>query len=111
MFSRTVVSRCAVPLPRNEANMHLTAGHRRPRSMSDVEFLCNRIAIMTKGRLMCLGSLAHLKEKFGKGCTITVKMLPDRAQDTAYQSQVINGVYRLFPKADMVHSYEVSPYE
>ncbi|KAH9374824.1 hypothetical protein HPB48_017661 [Haemaphysalis longicornis] len=27
----------------------------------------------------------------------------------AYQSKVINGVYRLFPKADMAHAYEVSP--
>ncbi|KAH9373739.1 hypothetical protein HPB48_016585 [Haemaphysalis longicornis] len=75
-------------------------------SLSDVEFLCNRIAILDGGRLQCLGSLVHLKEKFGKGYTITVKTYPDKKQDVPYQKEVAEAVMRNFKEADLVHTYE-----
>ncbi|XP_065281110.2 phospholipid-transporting ATPase ABCA3-like isoform X2 [Dermacentor albipictus] len=75
-------------------------------SLSDVEFLCNRIAIMGEGRLQCLGSLAHLKEKFGKGYTISVKTYPDKKQDFGYQQDVAEAVCKAFPEAEMVHTCE-----
>ncbi|OUM60433.1 hypothetical protein PIROE2DRAFT_46239 [Piromyces sp. E2] len=34
-------------------------------SMEEAELLCNRIAIMIKGKLRCIGSPEHLKMKFG----------------------------------------------
>ncbi|OUM56881.1 hypothetical protein PIROE2DRAFT_52624 [Piromyces sp. E2] len=34
-------------------------------SMEEAELLCNRIAIMVKGRLKCIGSPEHIKMKFG----------------------------------------------
>ncbi|XP_077557888.1 ATP-binding cassette sub-family A member 17-like [Haemaphysalis longicornis] len=75
-------------------------------SLSDVEFLCNRIAILDGGRLQCLGSLVHLKEKFGKGYTITVKTYPDKKQDVPYQKEVAEAVMKNFKEADLVHTYE-----
>ncbi|CAN8027922.1 unnamed protein product, partial [Ixodes persulcatus] len=75
-------------------------------SLTDVEFLCNRIAIMSKGRLQCLGSLPHLKQKFGKGFTITVKTYPDKKQDVTYQEEVARAVKAHFRNAELVHSYE-----
>ncbi|XP_065303387.2 phospholipid-transporting ATPase ABCA3-like isoform X2 [Dermacentor albipictus] len=75
-------------------------------SLVDVEFLCNRIAILGGGRLQCLGSLAHLKEKFGKGYTISVKTYPDKKQDLGYQRQVAEDVRKNFTDAELVHSYE-----
>ncbi|KAH7941000.1 hypothetical protein HPB49_009177 [Dermacentor silvarum] len=75
-------------------------------SLTDVEFLCNRMAILGAGRLQCLGSLPQLKAKFGKGYTITVKTLPDRKHDEAYQHQVIYAVSAAFPGSELVHSYE-----
>lgn len=75
-------------------------------SLADVEFLCNRMAILGAGRLQCLGSLPQLKAKFGKGYTITVKTLPDRKHDEAYQHQVIYAVSAAFPGSELVHSYE-----
>ncbi|XP_077512882.1 ATP-binding cassette sub-family A member 7-like [Amblyomma americanum] len=75
-------------------------------SMSDVEFLCNRIAILGGGKLQCLGSLAHLKDKFGKGYTITVKTYPDRKEDFDYQREVAQTVRKVFRQAELVHSYE-----
>ncbi|CAN8004388.1 unnamed protein product, partial [Ixodes hexagonus] len=75
-------------------------------SLTDVEFLANRIAILGSGKLKCLGSLAHLKAKFGKGFTITVKTYPDRKQDFAYHNDVVIAVKTAFRKAELVHSYE-----
>ncbi|XP_049518844.1 ATP-binding cassette sub-family A member 17-like [Dermacentor silvarum] len=75
-------------------------------SLADVEFLCNRIAILRAGKLQCLGSLAHLKQKFGKGYTITVKTYPDRKQDFMYQRDVAHDVRKNFPGAELMHSYE-----
>lgn len=33
-------------------------------SMEEAEALANRLAIMVKGRFMCLGSVQHIKTKF-----------------------------------------------
>ncbi|XP_054925117.1 phospholipid-transporting ATPase ABCA3-like isoform X2 [Dermacentor andersoni] len=74
--------------------------------LSDVEFLCNRIAIMDSGKLQCLGTLGQLKEKFGKGYTITVKTYPDKKQDFSYQQDVVSEVCKVFPEAEMAYSYE-----
>jgi len=34
-------------------------------SMEECDFLCNRIGIMKKGRLLCIGSSQHLRTKYG----------------------------------------------
>ncbi len=36
-------------------------------SMEECEALCTRIGIMTAGRLACLGSVQHLKNRFSVG--------------------------------------------
>lgn len=35
--------------------------------MEECEALCTRIGIMTAGRLRCLGTVQHLKNRFGAG--------------------------------------------
>ena len=37
-------------------------------SMEECEALCTRLGIMAAGRLTCLGSPQHLKNRFGAGC-------------------------------------------
>uniref|UniRef100_A0A8C7XR76 ATP-binding cassette, sub-family A (ABC1), member 12 n=1 Tax=Oryzias sinensis TaxID=183150 RepID=A0A8C7XR76_9TELE len=39
-------------------------------SMEECEALCNRLAIMVKGQFRCLGSLQHIKNRFGSGFTV-----------------------------------------
>ncbi|XP_041700647.2 glucosylceramide transporter ABCA12 isoform X2 [Coregonus clupeaformis] len=39
-------------------------------SMEECEALCTRLAIMVKGQFRCLGSLQHIKNKFGSGFTV-----------------------------------------
>lgn len=36
--------------------------------------LCNRLAIMAKGELKCIGYIQSLKSKFGKGFSLVVKL-------------------------------------
>jgi ABC-type multidrug transport system ATPase subunit len=43
-------------------------------SMEEVEALCNNVGIMVGGRLRCLGSITHLKDRFGKGYMVEVKL-------------------------------------
>ncbi|XP_071439608.1 phospholipid-transporting ATPase ABCA1-like isoform X2 [Hetaerina americana] len=41
-------------------------------SMEECEALCSRLTIMVNGRFRCLGSVQHLKDKFGSGYTLIV---------------------------------------
>ncbi|KAG1714019.1 ATP-binding cassette sub-family A member 3 [Nymphon striatum] len=43
-------------------------------SMEECEALCDRLTIMVKGRLQCIGTIPHLKNKFGQGYTIYANM-------------------------------------
>ncbi|KAK2172716.1 hypothetical protein NP493_937g00047 [Ridgeia piscesae] len=43
-------------------------------SMDECEALCNRLVIMVGGRLQCIGSLQHLKSKFGKDYMLVIQM-------------------------------------
>nr|CAB3219608.1 ATP-binding cassette sub-family A member 1-like [Phallusia mammillata] len=54
-------------------------------SMEECEALCSRLAIMVNGRFKCIGSPQHLKNRFGEGYTLTVKVdarceEPEKAQ-------------------------------
>ena len=43
-------------------------------SLDEAELLCNRMAILVNGRFQCIGSSQHLKQKFGIGYELTVKI-------------------------------------
>ena len=42
--------------------------------MEEAEALSNRIAIMVNGSFQCLGSVQHIKQKFGKGYELEFKL-------------------------------------
>ncbi|XP_034994859.1 glucosylceramide transporter ABCA12 [Zootoca vivipara] len=43
-------------------------------SMEECEALCTRLAIMVNGCFRCLGSLQHIKSRFGKGFTVKMHL-------------------------------------
>ncbi|OQR90883.1 ATP-binding Cassette (ABC) Superfamily [Achlya hypogyna] len=54
-------------------------------SMEECEALCSRVGIMVDGRLECLGSVQHLKRRFGHGLVLDVKQrLPADAAVDAF---------------------------
>ncbi|XP_028910083.1 ATP-binding cassette sub-family A member 2 isoform X2 [Ornithorhynchus anatinus] len=63
-------------------------------SMEECEALCTRLAIMVNGRLKCLGSIQHLKNRFGDGYMITV-----RTKSSLSVKEVVRFVNRNFPEA------------
>ncbi|XP_036272663.1 ATP-binding cassette sub-family A member 2 isoform X2 [Pipistrellus kuhlii] len=63
-------------------------------SMEECEALCTRLAIMVNGRLRCLGSIQHLKNRFGDGYMITV-----RTKSSHNVKDVVRFFNRNFPEA------------
>ncbi|XP_037671069.1 ATP-binding cassette sub-family A member 3-like [Choloepus didactylus] len=50
-------------------------------SMEECEALCTRLAIMVKGKFLCLGSAQHLKNKFGHYYILKAKVKTDNDED------------------------------
>ncbi|XP_076173170.1 ATP-binding cassette sub-family A member 17 isoform X2 [Ptiloglossa arizonensis] len=50
-------------------------------SMEECEALCNRLVIMVKGQLVCIGASQELKQRFGAGYDIHIKLNPSRSDD------------------------------
>lgn len=46
-------------------------------SMEEIEALAGRLAILTAGRIACLGTPQHLKNRFGDGYTLHVRLRAD----------------------------------
>jgi ABC-type multidrug transport system ATPase subunit len=42
--------------------------------MEECEALCSRLAIMVNGKFKCLGSIQHLKNRYGDGYTFSVRL-------------------------------------
>ena len=63
-------------------------------SMEECEALCNRLAIMVNGQFQCLGGTQHLKNKFGQGFTVLVK-LNTRGMPAEESQQVMEKVKAL----------------
>ncbi|XP_071953037.1 phospholipid-transporting ATPase ABCA3-like [Antedon mediterranea] len=54
-------------------------------SMDECEALCTRLAIMVNGKFKCLGSIQHLKSRFGEGYTLLAKVSPDDDGQNVHQ--------------------------
>ncbi|GLD95409.1 hypothetical protein PINS_up004053 [Pythium insidiosum] len=52
-------------------------------SMEECEALCSRVGIMVGGRLRCLGSIQHLKSRFGRGLMLELKLEAPTPADVA----------------------------
>ncbi|NP_001392075.1 ABC-type organic anion transporter ABCA8A isoform 3 [Mus musculus] len=68
--------------------------------MAEAEAVCDRVAIMVSGRLRCIGSIQHLKSKFGKEYLLEMKV------KTPSQVEPLNTeIMRLFPQAARQERY------
>uniref|UniRef100_A0A4W5P9A0 ATP-binding cassette sub-family A member 2 n=1 Tax=Hucho hucho TaxID=62062 RepID=A0A4W5P9A0_9TELE len=69
-------------------------------SMEECEALCTRLGIMVNGRFKCLGSIQHLKNRFGDGYMITV-----RTKTSSSVKEVVKFFNRNFPEAVLKESH------
>lgn len=56
-------------------------------SMDECEMLCNRLGIMKNGEMKCIGYIQKLKEKYGKGFSLMVKIKPQVLQNNDHVDQ------------------------
>ncbi|XP_049717424.1 ABC-type organic anion transporter ABCA8-like isoform X3 [Elephas maximus indicus] len=68
--------------------------------MAEAEAVCDRVAIMVSGRLRCIGSIQHLKSKFGKDYLLEMK-----AKTPAQVEPLHEEILRLFPQAARQERY------
>ncbi|XP_038957106.1 phospholipid-transporting ATPase ABCA3 isoform X5 [Rattus norvegicus] len=68
-------------------------------SMEECEALCTRLAIMVQGKLVCLGSPQHLKNKFGNIYTMNIKFKTGTDDDVVQDLK--NYIAEVFPGSDL----------
>lgn len=57
--------------------------------MEECEALCNRLVIMVKGELVCIGASQELKQRFGAGYDIHIKLNPGRSDEDVKNIKMI----------------------
>ena len=67
-------------------------------SMEEADAICSKIGILVNGELRCLGSIQHLKNKFGAGYLLEIKTQKDWAD-------LEKKVQQLFPLAELRESF------
>uniref|UniRef100_A0A8D3DMQ5 Cholesterol transporter ABCA5 n=1 Tax=Scophthalmus maximus TaxID=52904 RepID=A0A8D3DMQ5_SCOMX len=72
--------------------------------MEEAEAVCDRVAIMVSGQLRCIGSIQHLKGKYGCGYSLEVKL---REELTGLQQAALlhKEILRIFPHAARQESF------
>ncbi|XP_041341700.1 ATP-binding cassette sub-family A member 9-like isoform X1 [Pyrgilauda ruficollis] len=62
--------------------------------MEEAEAVCDRVAILVSGQLRCIGSIQYLKNKFGKGYLLEIKVKDAESSDAVHAE-----VLKIFPGA------------
>ncbi|KAG8195500.1 hypothetical protein JTE90_010802 [Oedothorax gibbosus] len=70
--ARRFLWNCIIDIVKEGRSVILTS-----HSMEECEALCTRLAIMVNGQFRCLGSIQHLKNKYGHGYTLTLRVAND----------------------------------
>ncbi|NXM81461.1 ABCA5 protein, partial [Oenanthe oenanthe] len=71
--------------------------------MEEADAVCDRVAILVSGQLRCIGTVQHLKSKFGRGYFLEMKLreAADVQQVEFLQSQILH----IFPNASRQDSF------
>nr|XP_058904346.1 cholesterol transporter ABCA5 isoform X3 [Kogia breviceps] len=71
--------------------------------MEEVEAVCDRVAILVSGQLRCIGTVQHLKSKFGKGYFLEIK-LKDWIENQEVD-RLQREIQHIFPNASRQESF------
>ena len=68
--------------------------------MEECEALCTRLAIMVNGEFKCLGSTQHIKNRFGDGYIVIIRIkgsLPDMKPIQNFMEEIFeNSIMKVF---------------
>ena len=81
--------------------------------MEECEALCDRIAIMVAGQFRCLGGPQHLKNKYGQGFSVIIKLSRDHpaSRDGTGAAQIKAFMSKNFKKVTIKDEHKVSTNE
>ncbi|XP_032312874.1 ATP-binding cassette sub-family A member 10 isoform X1 [Camelus ferus] len=68
--------------------------------MAEAEAVCDRVAILVSGRLRCIGSVQHLKSKFGKDYLLELKV-----KEPTQMELLHTHIVKIFPQAARQERY------
>ncbi|XP_034882248.1 LOW QUALITY PROTEIN: ATP-binding cassette sub-family A member 8-like [Mirounga leonina] len=68
--------------------------------MAEAEAVCDRVAIVVSGKLRCIGSIQHLKSKFGKNYLLEMKVKTPEQRESLHRE-----ILRVFPQAALQERY------
>ena len=78
-------------------------------SMEEADALCTRVGIMVKGELRCIGSTQHLKNLYGAGYTLEMKLRGGECTPTTPSGHRVNSlrdfVTSMFADATLEESF------
>lgn len=78
-------------------------------SMEEADALCSRVGIMVKGELRCLGSTQHLKNLYGAGYTLEMKLgggdMTPTSDSGDRHDELREFISSLFPEATLQESF------
>ncbi|XP_060066261.1 phospholipid-transporting ATPase ABCA3-like [Ylistrum balloti] len=74
-------------------------------SMEECDALCTKIVIMVNGKFVCLGSPQHLKNKFGQGYTLIIRV-SGSAGEILSSDPIKNYVMTTFPMAEVYGDHQ-----
>ena len=69
-------------------------------SMEECEALCSKLGIMVNGQFQCLGSIQHLKNRFGSGYSLTLRCEKNKLEN------VKESMMRLLPSALLLEEHQ-----
>eukprot|EP00928_Gymnodinium_smaydae_P027673 TRINITY_DN2131_c0_g7_i1.p1 TRINITY_DN2131_c0_g7~~TRINITY_DN2131_c0_g7_i1.p1 ORF type:complete len:2102 (+),score=387.98 TRINITY_DN2131_c0_g7_i1:35-6307(+) len=75
-------------------------------SMEEADALCGRIGIMAFGRMRCLGTPTHLKNKFGKGFQLAFALRQTNATAEAFEKLDVFVKTKISAAALVLHSWK-----
>ncbi len=64
--------------------------------INECEEMCHRVVILIDGKFQCMGSPRHLREKFGSGFKLLVKLIPGPAESQGYVSSLSDTIVKTF---------------
>ena len=73
-------------------------------SMDEAETLCQRMGIMVNGEFVCLGKASQIKEKYGYGYEIYLRIKPLTVEQQNQIIEVLNNNNMMFPQDTIVNN-------
>lgn len=74
--------------------------------MDECEQLCNRLAIMAKGQLMCIGPVQQLKSTYSKGFIIYIIIENNQPEENI--AFIVKEMHKIFESVSLQEAYAVS---